>query len=224
MERISWRLNDLKKFIQFETDAVSKEPPKSYLNHRQGKLPVVLIPGIFEKWVCLKKIADKLSDNGHDIYVIPELGWNLYTFTKSIKIIEAFVKNSEIDNFVVFAHSKGSLYGKQLMMDGKAKKMFAISSPFSGTELVKYIPLTFYNEIRPGSKIIEKLNHEKSVNKDIVSLYPKIDNRIPGGSFLEGAENIMIPMKGHHKILEENETVEIALKKMKEWERELHKN
>ena len=54
-------------------------PPKHYLEYtEEGKVPVILIPGVLCKWSFLKHLGDKMSLAGHPVYIVPELGYNLF--------------------------------------------------------------------------------------------------------------------------------------------------
>ena len=56
---------------------VYRKPPKHYLGHTiEHKAPIILIPGVYEKWHFLQALADPLSHKGHPIYVLEHLGYN----------------------------------------------------------------------------------------------------------------------------------------------------
>jgi hypothetical protein len=89
--------------------------------------------------------------------------------------------------------------------------MISIATPYSGSSFVKFLPHKFFKELRTDSKIILDLQSHKEVNKKIISIAPIFDNHIWEGSHLEGAENIAVNEKGHHKIIYNKELEKIIL-------------
>jgi len=204
--------------LQFES-RIHPVPPESYLNHNTKRNPIIIIPGILEHWGFLKMIADSLSSSGNDIYVVRELGNNLYDIKTSAEIVSTVAKKNQLASPIVIAHSKGGIIGKQLLIDGVADKMIAISTPFSGTDIVKNIPIPAFQELSPQSELILNLKKNKSCNLKIVSYYPTFDNHVPNGSIIEGGLNLEIPVEGHHKILESDVLVAEISKKIDDWEK-----
>jgi hypothetical protein len=220
MEHFKYWVDDYKYLIKLQFESrIHPVPPKNYLNHNTGMNPIIVIPGILEHWGFLKKIADTLSDAGHDIFVVRELGNNLYDIKTSTKIVERTVKTNNLLGSVVIAHSKGGIIGKQLLVDGVVEKMIAISTPFSGSDIVKSIPIHAFQELSPISEIILELKENQVVNSKIVSIYPSFDNHVPNGSVVEGGLNLEIPVQGHHKILESKKLIDEISKKINDWEK-----
>ena len=187
--------------------------PKHYQGYIvKGKYPVILIPGLTERWAFLKSLGDKISMAGHPVYVIPKLKHNLLSIPKSAKIVEEIIDENKLRNVILVTHSKGGLIGKYLLMHlidkGKIKGMIAIATPFAGSSLAKLISHHSFKELAEGSEIIDNLKSHQEVNSKIISLYPEFDNQImkENSSFLAGAENIKIDVKGHHKIIFDKDT------------------
>jgi len=196
-----------------------RKPPKHYLGYViKDKAPVILIPGILEKWGFLKGLGDKISLEGHPVYIIPKLGYNLKDIPKSAKTVREIIEEKDIGNAVIVAHSKGGLIGKYLLSflnaDGRVRKMISIATPYSGTSLVKYLPSKQLKDFRTDSEIIKALQSHKEANKKIISVSPIFDNHVWEGSLLEGAENITVDEKGHHKIIYSKELVNLILRKL----------
>ncbi len=194
-----------------------RKPPGHYLGYViKNKAPIILIPGILEKWGLLKNLGDKISLEGHPVYIIPKLGYNLKDIPTSAKIVREMIDEKDIKNAVIVTHSKGGLIGKYLLSffntDERVTKMISIATPYSGTSLSKYLPVKQVKDFRADSEIIKQLQSHKEVNKRIISISPVFDNHVWEGSLLEGAENITIDEKGHHKILYNRELVNIILK------------
>lgn len=225
-------------------------PPKHYLDYVvDGKVAVILIPGILGKWGFLKHLGDKISLEGHPVYVVPKLGYNLMSVPRSAMVvcslitkilkdskkahshkhlaknamrIRQLIEQHDIKNVILVAYSKGGLIGKYLMLhcnnDDRIKGMVAIATPFSGTSLVKLIPLDPFQELDNDSRIIHDLQRETAVNRKIISIYPKYDNEVMSdkGSFLEGAENFQMNVSGHHKVLYDKEVEKKVLECIEE--------
>ena len=193
-------------------------PPKHYLDFVvEGKVPVILIPGILGKWGFMKRLGDKISLEGHPVYVVPELGINIFSIPSSAKMlrtflvhafskkhivpkvspgalkIRAFIEARNIKGVVLVAHSKGGLIGKYLLAhyndDQRVLGMVAVATPFSGSAMAKLVPHDAFRELKNDSEVIRDLEKHQEVNKKIISVIPEYDNHVwaERGSFLEGA-------------------------------------
>ncbi len=225
------------------TMAIHRNPPKHYLGYVvEGKVPVILIPGILGKWGIMKYLGDRISLEGHPVYIVPRLGHNLYSIPASAQKLKAivrrifrnpeqpphdvslgahhvrkFIEEQNIKGAVIVAHSKGGLIGKYFLehdnYDHRVIGMIAVATPFSGSTMAKLIPHKAFEELKTDSKIIHDLLEHTEINKKIVSIFPEYDNyvRADRGSFLKGAKNIEVPIRGHHTILFDKEVVEMVL-------------
>lgn len=216
--------------------------PWHYITSREEKTTVILIPGIFGKWGFMKKIADSISEAGHPVYVVPNLGYNTSSISDTAKKVKAFIlhlfprsghiiphmhqagekivnllEKENLDRVVLVTHSKGGLVGKFLLThlnkDHRVLGMVAIAAPFSGSAITKFFPLRSVKELSEHSAVINHLEQDTSVNHQIISIYPEYDNHVwsEKGSFLEGAENILVPVRGHHKVLFSKEVQKIVI-------------
>ena len=184
-------------------------PPKHYLGYiKEGKVPVIILPGLSLRWAFYKSIADHISLLGHPVYIIPKLGNNFRDLPSSAKKVREVIKENNLKNVIIVAHSKGGLIGKYLLLhedsDKRIKGVIAIATPFHGSSIAKLIPHSSFKELSPDSKIIRYLENHSEVNKKIVSIIPSYDNHIwhPQGSYLEGAKkNINVEVFGHHLLL-----------------------
>ena len=193
------------------------KPPKHYLGHVvDGKVPVLIIPGILGKWSFLKKLADTISLLGHPVYVVPDLGYNLYNIPKSSDIVHSVIKKEDLRNAIILAHSKGGLIGKYTLIHHNEDKriigMVSLATPYHGSAITKLLPVEPISELHNDSLIIKDLNSHTAVNKEIVSICPVFDNHVwaKEGSRLEGAKNINVNVFGHHKIVYDKEVVGIV--------------
>lgn len=187
---------------------IYKNPPKHYLDYIvKGKNPVILIPGNSNKWGFLKHLGDSISLKGHPVYVVSGLQFNFLDIPTSAKIVRNIIDENNLGKSVIVGHSKGGLIGKYLLIhqnkDKKIKKVIAIGAPFSGSRLAKTSLRKSFKELLPESKILQELNSNTQVNSKIISIMPAFDNHVwhEKGSRLEGATNITVPTKGHHKIV-----------------------
>lgn len=187
---------------------IYKDPPKHYLDYVViGKNPVILIPGNSNKWGFLKKLADFISRLGHPVYIPHRLGLNLFDIPTSAKIVRRVIDENKLEKVILIGHSKGGIVGKYFLAhenkDNKISRLIAIAAPFSGTNIVNRLPYKSFKELSPKSEIIQELESNSKVNSKIVSIMPEFDNHVwsEKGSRLEGALNITVPIKGHHKIV-----------------------
>lgn len=195
---------------------IYRKPPTHYLGHIvHGKNPIILIPGVFEKWHFLKAIADPLSLAGHPVYVLEHMGYNTKEIPHTAKLIKELIDKEKLQNVVIIAHSKGGLIGKYILSfcnkDKKIKRVIAIASPFGGSRITRFIPHRAIKELSPNSKIIKELSERTEVNHLITSIFGTFDNHVwPESScYLEGAKNIQVEVYGHHKILFDRKIREI---------------
>lgn len=195
------------------------DPPKHYLGYVvSGKCPVILIPGIFGKWGFLKHLGDKISLSGHPVYVATGLGYNLMDIPTSASIIRKIIDQNNVQNCILVAHSKGGLIGKYLLAylnsDNRIRGMISIATPYSGSAIVKLLPpIKFLKDLATTSEMLKELASHKEVNSKIISISPEFDNHVwaKEGSYLEGAENIKVNEKGHHKVVYSPEVEKIIL-------------
>lgn len=195
---------------------VYMRPPAHYQGYVvDNKVPVIIIPGIFEKWSFMKKIADNVSHLGHPVYIVPNLGYNLYTIPNSSLMVANVIEKENLSNVVLVAHSKGGLIGKHLLIhhnkENKILGMVSIATPYSGSSMAKLVPLDPVQELLKDAEVIQDLRAHTTVNHKIVSIRPQYDNHIwaEEGSHLDGAKNILVDVHGHHKILYNKQVVSI---------------
>lgn len=169
--------------------------------------PVLLIPGVYERWEYLLPIAEALNEQGHPCYIVPKLQRNSIPIPEAARLAGAVLRLRDLSDVVIVAHSKGGLIGKHVLAfddpDRRVAGVVAIASPFQGSTLSR-LPLTKpLREFAPGQGSIAALAAEKMINEHIVSIYPYYDTHIPSGSELAGATNIALPLSGHFRVLAE---------------------
>lgn len=155
-------ISDYVYAIRKQVDSIIfPKPPAHYLNRSaNGKNPVILIPGVFEKWNFLKTIADRLSLAGHSIYILNRLGYNTKEISWSAELVHKFIGENNLKDVVIVAHSKGGLIGKYVMVfynkQEEVKKMIAIAAPFGGSNIVKFVPYKVLN-LSPNSNDVNSI-------------------------------------------------------------------
>ncbi|MET4782352.1 alpha/beta hydrolase [Glaciihabitans sp. UYNi722] len=174
--------------------------------------PVLLLPGVYETWQFLRPVADRLHALGHPIHLLPELGYNRKTVTASAELGQRYLETRDLRNVVLVAHSKGGLIGKHMMVtddrDGRIDRLVAVNSPFGGSVLARYAPNPVLRAFSPADVTLVSLAANLAANHRITSIYSRLDPLIPGGSRLEGATNIELPMVGHFRPLASPELFE----------------
>lgn len=204
---------------------VFRAPPKHYLGHVvENKNPIVIIPGIFERWSFMKPLGDKLSLLGHPVYIVPKIGYNILNIPVSAGILRKVVEKIELEyphrKVIFVAHSKGGLIGKYFLSHFDIKKrvlgMVSIATPYTGSAMASLISVQPLRELRGDSKLIADLQKKTNVNHKIISLCPEYDNHVwaKDGSRLEGAHNVILPVHGHHRVLFDNGVQEMVVKQV----------
>ena len=190
------------------TSVIYREPPKHYLGHIVGgKAPVILIPGILGKWSFMKHLGDKISLEGHPVYIVPKLGLAFTTYPhqqkryvrssctsfpnsdiyllksdKATQTISELIEKENLSGAILVAHSKGGLIGKYLLAhhnkDNRVSGMVAIATPFSGSAMAKLIPHDSFRELRTDSEVIQDLEKHTDINNRIISVIPEYDNHV----------------------------------------------
>ena len=168
--------------------------------------PLVLLPGIWERWQYMVPLARALNAYGHPTHLIRALGANGSPLPASAAIVAHFLAQRRLTGAILVAHSKGGLVGKLVMLDreagGRIRGMVALSTPFAGSSLAWPIfsrsPLGVF---APTSDAITQLGAQQDVNARIVSLLPAHDQVIPEGSALPGARNVTLEIGGHFRPL-----------------------
>ncbi|MES2172064.1 MAG: alpha/beta hydrolase [Actinomycetota bacterium] len=190
------RLYQMRKQVahRFGPDPVERYPGGD-------KAPVLLLPGVYETWQFLRPVADYLYGLGHPIHTLPQLGCNRKRIAESAALAEVYLESHDLRGVILVAHSKGGIIGKRMMVTddatGRIAQLIAVCSPFAGSSLARFAPNPALRAFHPRNALLLELAQERAVNARITSIYSRLDPLIPGGSRLEGATNIELPMVGH---------------------------
>jgi len=193
--------------------AVSRVSPDEFLSGT-GR-PVLIIPGIFEDWRFMLPLIRTLHDAGHPVHVVTVLQRNRLAVPKAAELIAGYLRDRDLTDVLIVAHSKGGLIGKFAMMaldpERRLVRMVAVASPFSGSRYAGFMLLPSLRALSPRSAVTLQLSREQRVNERITSIYGLFDPHIPEGSVLPGARNIQLDTGGHFRILAHEETLKTVL-------------
>lgn len=176
--------------------------------------PVVIVPGVFERWNFLRPIANRLAEAGHPVHVIPELGINAGAIPAAARRVAAFLSARDLSGVALVAHSKGGLIGKAAMLedaDGRIDRLVAVATPFAGSRMARLTLVPALRVFLPTHPVIRRLIAEREVNARITSVFPSFDPHIPEGSALEGATNVRLDVVGHFRVLEDAAAIDAVL-------------
>jgi triacylglycerol lipase len=177
--------------------------PNSYLSGK--KRPIVVVPGVWESWTFMVPLMKLLHQVGHPVYVIAGLGRNALSVVDTAAELAGLLREKDLTDVVVVAHSKGGLIGKYAMTylddDSRMVGMIAIAAPFSGSRYASYLLLPSLRAFSPRDPTTVRLKANPTTNPRIVSIFAMFDPHIPEGSELDGATNVSIPIGGHFQLL-----------------------
>ncbi|GAA3674155.1 hypothetical protein GCM10023081_10650 [Arthrobacter ginkgonis] len=170
---------------------------------KPGAAPVVLIPGIWETWQFMHPVAERLHAAGHPVHRVKGFGYNHGSVPDMARVVARYLKENDLRNVLLVAHSKGGLIGKYVMTASdqawRVDRMTAINTPFSGSAYARFAPLRRLRDFSPRNAGLLKLARNLKINHRIASVYSVFDPHIPGGSFLEGAVNVKLDAMGHFR-------------------------
>lgn len=192
--------------------------PKKYLNKDPSAPIAFVIPGIYERWQFMMPVIELLFDHGYSVHVIESLGYNTGSIEIMAERVDEYVRRNEIKQYSIVAHSKGGLIAKYLLRISPSNitKVVTINTPYSGSLYASFFPFQSLRSFMPSSKILMLLATDVAANKKITSIYGAFDPHIPGGSYLEGAINIQLPVSGHFRLLQEAKVQGAILGSLKE--------
>ena len=167
------------------------------------RVPVLLLPGIYETWFFLDPLARVLHEAGHPVHTVPGLGHTLASLDDSSRLVAERLAELGLDRVVLVAHSKGGLIGKHLMsaapVPTEIAGMVAVNTPFAGSRYATYFPARSVRALSPRFPAMRALALQRAAHSRIVSVYGLFDPHVPGGSELAGATNVRLPVMGHFR-------------------------
>lgn len=179
--------------------------PERYARGRDGMAPVVILPGIYERWQFLHAVVVRLHEAGHPVHVVTTLGYNRGDVVRMSRLARAYLESADLRGAVLVAHSKGGLIGKHLMAfddpEGRVASMVAINTPFGGSRYARFFPGRAIRAFVPTHETLLALAKSKEINPRITSIFSDFDPHIPEGSALVDARNIRMDVGGHFRVL-----------------------
>ncbi len=188
------------------------QPRKMPAWSKGDKGDVVIVHGYNDVGARLRTLASRLNALGYRIHTLPELDRQRDPVPVAAKKLADHINKKMLRDYYIISHSKGSLVTKYAIYKEDMptpKKIFSIAPPFGGS-VFGHIRILSLHEMRPGSKILRELAEFKNKNHLFVTLYPSVDNMIliPNSSYLEGAENIQLQVKGHTLVIEDEQMMQ----------------
>lgn len=184
-----------------------RHPPRRFLEGDTALPAIVLLPGVYETWLFLEPLAQRLNARGYRIVAVPELSFNRMPVLRSAEVVGAALGRLSaehgITEFLLLAHSKGGLIGKKLLLSGHPGLlgMVAVATPFSGSSYAQFLPSATLRAFSPHDEVLRELLTQQHVNEHIVSIYAEFDPHIPAKSAIEGGQNVELPINGHFLLL-----------------------
>lgn len=164
-----------------------------------------MLPGVYESWQFMLPLVRDLHERGHPVHVVRALGHNRVPVLEGARVVATYLKEAELRDVVIVAHSKGGLVGKQLMSFGaeatSVRTMVAIATPFGGSSYARYLLGPTLRAFAPGNETLAALSRSVEANGRIISVFPNFDPHIPEGSALDGAKNVRVHTAGHFRVL-----------------------
>ena len=180
--------------------------------------PVVVIPGIYERWQFLQPLICRVHEAGHPVYVVRKLSWNTASVPDAARHVADFIAEEGLEGVVLLAHSKGGLIGKFVMIahdvDVRILGMIAVAVPFSGSTYARYMLAPSLRSFAASNVHITGLNRNTETNRKIISIFSRFDPHIPEGSALSGARNIEIDTGGHFRLLADSRVAAAVMTKL----------
>lgn len=177
--------------------------------------PVVVIPGIWETWAFMRPLVEQLHRAGHPVHVLAALRRNGRPVASAAADVAEYIRDAELRDVLLLAHSKGGLIGKYVMAllddTGRVDRMVAIATPFAGSRYAQLMLLPSLRAFSPRNATTLMLAENLEVNRRIVSVFGEFDPHIPEGSEILDGRNVRLPTGGHFRILADPATVETVL-------------
>ncbi len=168
--------------------------------------PVLLIPGVYERWSYLLRVGERLHDDGHPVHTVPALRRNVAPIPASAAIVRDRLRELDLHRAVIVAHSKGGLIGKHVLAfddpDDRVRSLVAIATPFSGSVMADYMVIPALRVFRRTDPVIVSLAGQTGPDARITAIAAEFDAHIPAGATLEGGQNVGVPVIGHFRVLQ----------------------
>lgn len=161
------------------------------------------LPGIWEDWRYLHVWARELHDAGWDVHLLESLGDMTAPVPDLAGRVTEHLHLHDLHDVVLFAHSKGGLVGKAVMLEPEGERvrgLIACATPFNGAPITQLLPTSELAELSPRSPTIAELGADRAVNSRIVQVEAEWDQSVPP-SPLPGVRHVTLPITGHSAML-----------------------
>jgi pimeloyl-ACP methyl ester carboxylesterase len=185
---------------------LSRTTPDSYTRPDPARRPpVLLLPGVWETWRFLEPLARALHAHGHPVHVVAPFGLNRGSVPDMAELAATYLREADLRDAVVVAHSKGGLIGKSVMgradVGDRVLGMVAVNTPFSGSPYARWLPVRSVRAFLPDDEVLTALAAQRAEHGRIVSVATCFDPHIPDGSELPGARFVRLATPGHFRSL-----------------------
>ncbi len=190
-----------------------RRPPRRW--SRGQRRPVLLLPGVYEPWHFLRTIGNRLNAAGHPVHVVREIRYNDKDVRDVAALAQRYLAEHGLERVALVAHSKGGLIGKHMMAvddtDHRIESLVAIVTPFAGSRMARFMLVRTLRAFMPTNETISLLAANLVINARITSIFGEFDPQIPGGSALQGAKNVQLPIVGHFRLLVDERVIQAVL-------------
>ncbi len=174
------------------------------------RVPVVLVPGIWETWPVLADLGAALHAAGHPVHAVPGLGANGAPLRQSADLVARRIGHLGLRGVVLVAHSKGGLIGKAVLTGPAGDRvagLVAVNTPFGGSPYATWFPSRQVRALSPRHPDLRELAAATARHDDVVSVSVRFDPHVPGGHHLPGATNVAVPVDGHFRALADRRVI-----------------
>ncbi len=195
---------------------LSRTGPDTYTHPEPARGPaVLLLPGVWETWRFLEPLARALHAHGHPVHVVAPFGLNRGSVPDMAELAAAHLRDADLHEVVIVAHSKGGLIGKSVMgrtdVRDRVRGMVAVNTPFSGSPYARYLPVRSVRAFLPDDEVLTALAAQRADHDRIISVATCYDPHIPNGSELPGARFVRLRTPGHFRSLTDPELLPLLL-------------
>lgn len=171
---------------------------------------VLLLHGMAESSASLRQLEKQIRQAGYQTFTVTDLGQMYRPLAELVPIAQQVLTRQILSadpgrKIVCVAHSKGGLLAKLLMLKypQNVQGIISLGTPWSGSTLTRLVPwASWAKELSPDSSTIKNLLAQSQLNQRIVSLGALRDQQVPNGTWLAGATNQQLPLRGHQRLLE----------------------
>lgn len=196
------------------TASMIAAPSSPEVYRQPGGVPVVVVPGLWERWQYARPLIEALHRAGCDVHVCEDLGRNADPVSAGASRLIELVSRRGLRDVVVVGHSKGGLIGELAMArdsEHRIRHVVAICTPFSGSSRAGLVPGRPFAELHPRADLITALAVSSGLSARITAFSARYDQHVPEGTRLDGARNRALPARGHFRAISDPASVAIIV-------------